>query len=84
MVGSTVGWTGLVRGHSLLKGDSLLIKRINQMAILRFVQQHEPSSRYDIARACGLSNSTVSTLRICPEPSRRYPATLPRTGRLAC
>ena len=46
----------------MLKGDSLLIKRINQMAILRYVQQHEPSSRYDIARACGLSNSTVSTL----------------------
>jgi N-acetylglucosamine repressor len=46
----------------VLKGDSLLIKRINQMAILRYVQQNEPSSRYDIARACGLSNSTVSTL----------------------
>jgi glucokinase-like ROK family protein len=46
----------------LLKGDSLLIKRINQMAILRFVQQNEPSSRYEIAQACGLSNSTVSTL----------------------
>jgi glucokinase-like ROK family protein len=46
----------------VLKGDSLLIKRINQMAILRFVQQNEPCSRYDIARACGLSNSTVSTL----------------------
>jgi len=46
----------------VLKGDSLLIKRINQMAVLRFVQQNEPCSRYDIARACGLSNSTVSTL----------------------
>lgn len=46
----------------MLKGDSLLIKRINQMAILRFVQQNEPASRYEIAQACGLSNSTVSTL----------------------
>jgi N-acetylglucosamine repressor len=46
----------------LLKGDSLLIKRINKMAILRFVQQNEPASRYEIAQACGLSNSTVSTL----------------------
>jgi glucokinase-like ROK family protein len=62
MVGSAEDWADLVRGHSLLKGDSLLIKRINQMAILRFVQQNEPSSRYDIARACGVSNSTVSTL----------------------
>jgi glucokinase-like ROK family protein len=46
----------------LLKGDSLLMKRINQMAILRFVQRNEPASRGDIAQACGLSNSTVSTL----------------------
>jgi glucokinase-like ROK family protein len=46
----------------LLKGDSLLMKRINQMAILRFVQRNEPASRSDIAQACGLSNSTVSTL----------------------
>jgi glucokinase-like ROK family protein len=46
----------------LLKGDSLLMKRINQMAILRFVQQNEPTSRNDIAQACGLSISTVSTL----------------------
>ena len=55
-------WTDLMRGPGVIKGDSLLIKRINQMAVLRYVQQHEPSSRYDIARACGLSNSTVSTL----------------------
>ena len=46
----------------MLKGDSLLMKRINQMAILRFVQRNEPTSRSDIAQACGLSNSTVSTL----------------------
>jgi glucokinase-like ROK family protein len=38
------------------------MKRINQMAILRFVQRNEPTSRSDIAQACGLSNSTVSTL----------------------
>jgi N-acetylglucosamine repressor len=46
----------------VLKVDSLLMKRINQMAILRFVQRNEPASRSDIAQACGLSNSTVSTL----------------------
>ena len=52
----------MARENALLKGDSLLIKRINQMAILRFVQRYEPISRFDIARGCGLSNSTVSTL----------------------
>lgn len=46
----------------MLKGDAVLMKRINQMAIMRFVQQHEPCSQYEIARACRLSASTVSTL----------------------
>lgn len=46
----------------MVKGDSLLIKRLNQMAILRFIQQNEPTSRHEIGQACGLASSTVSTL----------------------
>ncbi len=46
----------------VITGNSLLIKQINRMAILRTIQKHDGISRLELARTMGMSNSTVSTL----------------------
>lgn len=42
--------------------NSQMVKQLNQMAIIRNIQINESTSRQEIARVTGLSNSTVSIL----------------------
>ena len=39
---------------------SELLSKINERRVLEFIQAHGPSSRADMARACGMSAPTVS------------------------